>query len=164
MHDSPVPRYWRRSHGVTAADRNPDYSCMNAESGSQFTDSGIWYVLVYRIPVSGLMQCFATFLHEMGYGGSSRKRCRPLQTELTGAPDAHGSDASGSPIFLVRTAHLRLREDPPSEHFCTAQRYSTKGRLSWVGHCVLIAGSPCSVRVSVMNYLGIIGLHANLGC
>ena len=46
VHDSPVPRYWRRSHGVTAADRNPDCSCMNAESGSQFTDSGIWYVPV----------------------------------------------------------------------------------------------------------------------
>ena len=64
--------------------------------GSQFTDSGIWYVLVYRIHVSGRIQGFEGFKHEMGDGGSSRKRCRPLQTELTGERRAYGSS---HPLF-----------------------------------------------------------------
>ena len=97
--------------------------------GSQFTDSGIQYVLVYRIPVSGQMQCFETFLHEMGDGGSPCKCCRPLQTELTGERGAYGSYAPRSPIVLVRTAHLRIEEDPPSEPFCTDLRYGIGVRM-----------------------------------
>ena len=49
----------------------------------------------------------------LSYGGSIR--CRPLQTELTGERGAYGSYAPRSPIFLVRTAHLRIEEDLPSQ-------------------------------------------------
>ena len=90
------------------------HACMQ-NHGSQFTDSGIQYLLVYRIHISGRIQGFEGFQHEMGDGGSCRKRCRPLQTELTGERGAYGPYAPRSPIFLVRTAHLRLREDPPSQ-------------------------------------------------
>ena len=53
-------------------------------------DAKNWRV-VYRIHVSGRIQGFQGFQHEMGDGGSSCKRCRPLQTELTGAPYPYGS-------------------------------------------------------------------------
>ena len=63
------------------------------------SDSGIWYVLVYRIHVSGRIQGFEGFKHEMGDGGSPCKRCRPLQTELTVRAVRMGRTERAHPLF-----------------------------------------------------------------
>ena len=76
------------------------------------------YGTLYEIVDKELWSAAEGFLHEMGDGARCCKCSRPHQTELTGDHGAYGSYAPGSPIVLVRTAHLHLRERPPFSENC----------------------------------------------
>ena len=86
-----------------------DHACMQNQ-GSQFTDSGIWYVLVYRIHVSGRIQGFEGFKHEMGDCAACRFQENAIQHMKLCALGPQRPHAPSAPIVLVRIALVCNRQ------------------------------------------------------